>query len=315
MAGGKANQRFGNIVSQKVQKHLNILAGKITSILLEFDTSDLQDLLNDEECLLVNIEESVAILLSHSHQKHGSVNDLKKNFSIVTREYKPKFLDMITNLTLKHTKEKKVGEFFGDFCGDDFVDDTSTRSDEDLQWTTNINLPVTEHKRIIGDRLFPLVQTLQPNLAGKITGMLLENSNELLLQILEDRELLTSVVEKAVKLLEDYEQIDNEYLCRSHETDFVDVDTKSERGDSEKIPTIQGDSIRNAQVENNTESKIPIKSDQGEGNTEPENPYEVDEWKANEEIQSVRMFLTTFFPILTFKMGFQSLEIVTEWQS
>lgn len=46
----------------------------------------------------------------------------------------------------------------------------------------------------LGERLFPLIQTMHANLAGKITGMLLEIDNSELLHMLESHESLRSKV-------------------------------------------------------------------------------------------------------------------------
>lgn len=45
-----------------------------------------------------------------------------------------------------------------------------------------------------GERLFPLIQSMHPSLAGKITGMLLEIDNSELLHMLESPESLRSKV-------------------------------------------------------------------------------------------------------------------------
>lgn len=45
-----------------------------------------------------------------------------------------------------------------------------------------------------GERLYPLIQALHPNLAGKITGMLLEIDNSELLHMLESPESLHAKV-------------------------------------------------------------------------------------------------------------------------
>lgn len=47
---------------------------------------------------------------------------------------------------------------------------------------------------LLGERLFPLIQSMHPNLAGKITGMLLEIDNSELLHMLESPESLRSKV-------------------------------------------------------------------------------------------------------------------------
>lgn len=61
--------------------------------------------------------------------------------------------------------------------------------------------PPQEQKQMLGERLFPLIQNMYPDLAGKITGMLLEIDNSELLHMLESRESLKSKVEEAVAVL------------------------------------------------------------------------------------------------------------------
>ncbi|CAB1427069.1 unnamed protein product [Pleuronectes platessa] len=58
--------------------------------------------------------------------------------------------------------------------------------------------PPQEQKQMLGERLFPLIQAMHANLAGKITGMLLEIDNSELLHMLESHESLRSKVEEAV---------------------------------------------------------------------------------------------------------------------
>lgn len=55
---------------------------------------------------------------------------------------------------------------------------------------------------MLGERLFPLIQQTQPELAGKITGMLLEMDNSELLHLLESPEALAQKVDEAVTVLE-----------------------------------------------------------------------------------------------------------------
>ena len=58
-----------------------------------------------------------------------------------------------------------------------------------------------DQKQILGERLFPLIKQTHPDLAGKITGMLLEIDNEELLHMLEFREALSAKVDEAVSVL------------------------------------------------------------------------------------------------------------------
>jgi len=59
-----------------------------------------------------------------------------------------------------------------------------------------------EQKQMLGERLFPLIQRMYPDLAGKITGMLLEIDNSELVHMLEHQESLKGKVEEAVAVLQ-----------------------------------------------------------------------------------------------------------------
>ena len=54
--------------------------------------------------------------------------------------------------------------------------------------------PPQEQKQMLGERLFPLIQRQHADLAGKITGMLLEIDNAELLHMLEDQTSLRGKV-------------------------------------------------------------------------------------------------------------------------
>lgn len=59
-----------------------------------------------------------------------------------------------------------------------------------------------EQKQMLGERLYPLIESSHPDLASKITGMLLEIDNSELLHMLESRESLKAKVEEAVAVLQ-----------------------------------------------------------------------------------------------------------------
>lgn len=64
-----------------------------------------------------------------------------------------------------------------------------------------------QQKQMLGERLFPLVSRQQPELAGKITGMLLEMDNSELLLLLESEDALDSKVAEAINVLKQHNAI------------------------------------------------------------------------------------------------------------
>jgi polyadenylate-binding protein len=63
-----------------------------------------------------------------------------------------------------------------------------------------------EQKQMLGERLYPLVFQKQPDLAGKITGMLLDMDNTELLILLENAEALSTKVDEALAVLEAHKE-------------------------------------------------------------------------------------------------------------
>lgn len=57
-------------------------------------------------------------------------------------------------------------------------------------------------KQMLGEKLFPLISRQQPELAGKITGMMLEMDNSELLILLESEQQLKTKVDEALRVLE-----------------------------------------------------------------------------------------------------------------
>lgn len=65
-----------------------------------------------------------------------------------------------------------------------------------------------EQKQMLGERLYPLIYEMNKEVAGKVTGMLLEMDNGDLLTILENMELLKAKVDEAIKVLQHHKQTD-----------------------------------------------------------------------------------------------------------
>ncbi|XP_040568516.1 polyadenylate-binding protein 1 isoform X1 [Lepeophtheirus salmonis] len=58
-----------------------------------------------------------------------------------------------------------------------------------------------EQKQMLGERLYPLIMRIYPDLVGKITGMLLEMDNSELIHLLECQESLKSKADEAITVL------------------------------------------------------------------------------------------------------------------
>ncbi|XP_061760183.1 polyadenylate-binding protein 1-like [Nerophis ophidion] len=62
--------------------------------------------------------------------------------------------------------------------------------------------PLVDQKQLLGERLYPLIHSRHPDVAGKITGMLLEIDNSELLHMLETPESLHLKVDEAFAVLQ-----------------------------------------------------------------------------------------------------------------
>jgi polyadenylate-binding protein len=71
-----------------------------------------------------------------------------------------------------------------------------------LEASSLANAPPGMQKQMLGEKIFPLIARLQPEMAGKITGMMLEMDNSELLILLESPEQLKMKVDEALRVLE-----------------------------------------------------------------------------------------------------------------
>lgn len=75
------------------------------------------------------------------------------------------------------------------------------RQDGNLTAQMLANAPNGMQKQMLGEKLYPAVSRLQPELAGKITGMMLEMDNSELLLMLESEAQLRQKVDEAMRVL------------------------------------------------------------------------------------------------------------------
>lgn len=73
-----------------------------------------------------------------------------------------------------------------------------------LDMTTLSQAPSAQQKQMLGEALYPKIHEQQPELAGKITGMLLEMDNAELLNLTSDDAALRAKVEEAMSVYDEY---------------------------------------------------------------------------------------------------------------
>jgi len=73
-----------------------------------------------------------------------------------------------------------------------------------LDQATLMAAPPQQQKQMLGEALYPKIYETQPDLAGKITGMLLEMDNLELVSLLSNQEALNAKVAEAVSVYDDY---------------------------------------------------------------------------------------------------------------
>merc|ERR1719171_2547746 len=61
--------------------------------------------------------------------------------------------------------------------------------------------PPAVQKQMIGEKIYPMIAKIQPDMAGKVTGMMLEMDNSELLMLLESEQQLRSKVNEALQVL------------------------------------------------------------------------------------------------------------------
>merc|ERR1719389_646746 len=64
------------------------------------------------------------------------------------------------------------------------------------------NAPPGMQKQMLGEKIFPMISRIHPEMAGKITGMMLEMDNSELLMLIESPDQLKGKVDEALRVLE-----------------------------------------------------------------------------------------------------------------
>ena len=145
--------------------------------------------------------EAAQILLSQSDNPHQALE------SFVNEYPKP----IISRNGRETISESSVSNASTRIIHSDFVDKDDINSFQGPLTASMLAAASPQaQKQILGECLFPLIQGMYPELAGKITGMLLEIDNSELVHMLEDGQSLKGKVDEAVALLQAHQSKSNE---------------------------------------------------------------------------------------------------------
>ncbi|CAF5048813.1 unnamed protein product, partial [Rotaria sp. Silwood1] len=76
------------------------------------------------------------------------------------------------------------------------------------------DVTLTEQKQLLGERLFVLVQQIEPTLAAKITGMFIELDIKYILTLIKSQNILKEKIKEAIDILKTY-QYKQHYMTKS----------------------------------------------------------------------------------------------------
>ena len=160
--------------------------------------------------------------------------------------------------------------------------------------------PPSEQKQMLGERLFPLIQTWHSELAGKITGMLLEIDNSELVHMLEHQESLKAKVEEAVVVLQAHKQQSDDPM-RPQAAVFIQgqepmEEPKTSEVAAKAVPEVQNDEQESSDVPAAAEDVAekpdePKDKEMDEGEkpaeaSEPEKATSVEDTKASDAMET-----------------------------
>lgn len=143
------------------------------------------------------------------HQSYIDLHVKKtKNIKQISYEFRPLCYQLhgIHLETRRPTTFAKVKNFFNalDPKQQLFTINFKYRPKKEEQTPSVARMSHHERKQNLGEMLYPLIEKTHKDLAGKITGMLLEMNNSDIVDLIENKSLLDSKVLEAVNLLEEY---------------------------------------------------------------------------------------------------------------
>jgi len=242
----KRDQLIGERLFPKIQvalaprrEHVSLprLAGKITGMLLEMDNTELLVLLSEQRALMNKINQALGVLKLAGYQQKQSQQKQSQQKQSQQNPDRTRAA-AIQRATPKQNDERPSNAMVDEYESKEFDDVSKVKA---APAKKDAKLKPAEKMRLIGERLFPKIQDVEPRLAGKtgrtiVTGMLLEMDNTELLVLLSDQRALMNKINEALAVLEDHHQKQLRLHLEKYESKEAESKVKAAPAKKDKKP-------------------------------------------------------------------------------
>ncbi|XP_071854600.1 uncharacterized protein [Apostichopus japonicus] len=188
-----------------IQQSHGDVAGKITGMLLEMDNAELLHMLETDESLKAKISEALSVLAVHQHKEQKKISGvqglpnaqaMRRGGAIPTQRPTYKFPQSARRNKASGAKDTHE------------IPQQAVHVPGQAPLTAQMLAQAQPHeqKQMLGERLFSIISQSHGDVAGKITGMLLEMDNAELLHLLQSDESLKAKISEALSVVAVHQQ-------------------------------------------------------------------------------------------------------------
>ncbi|XP_033120506.1 embryonic polyadenylate-binding protein-like isoform X2 [Anneissia japonica] len=193
-------QMLGERLYHIIQPSHGERACKITGMLLEIDNTELLHMLESRDSLSAKVDEAVTVLKAHQAKESGVIPQSAIRVAaaqgiptVPAQQRQVKYANAVRNQT--------VASQSAGIPVDVPQQAVQVPGQKPLTPSRLAQATPQEQKQMLGERLYHIIQPSHGELAGKITGMLLEIDNAELLHMLKSHDSLSAKVDEAVIVL------------------------------------------------------------------------------------------------------------------
>ncbi|XP_062290882.1 uncharacterized protein LOC133995488 [Scomber scombrus] len=206
-------ETIGEQLYSRIYPKYEEYAGKLTGMLLELPGPVLSQMLQDEAMLTTAIEKALRALqvaqepstvtCKEEDDVSASSDSVGEQLFELVDVYNTGYSQKITGMLLEQHKEAVLNLLSDPKLLEEQVNlALKTLKEQNVEETDISDSSDTDDSERLGERLFSLVEELDPRHANYITGMLLEMEPAALRQLLSDHRMLEVAVQKAQAALD-----------------------------------------------------------------------------------------------------------------